>query len=1028
MASIRKLKSVEINDFRAFKGEMPLDFTVDSGEAADLVVMYAPNGMGKTSFFDAIEWGFTGQIDRFENDIKAKNYEGYILKNRDSLAESTSVIMKFDDNAIVRRKTQRLNKKDYTKGKVFGDVEICAFQDWGSLILPHNKIDGLISATSPTEKYNYWGSYWDATKSERKVFDFLFKSKKQAENITKSIQIEIKENENELNKLRITSENLSVINQYIEQYNVISSEKLQKINDNLSYEFLERFTKDISSKQQSLQEKYNIAQNTFNQLVNLKKEYLEYEKCLIEKDNIERQKKRWLMILENTRIKAQKTQEYNKLINDINNNQENFKKIKSIYDQGQNWLNKYLEYQAACSWIAKAINTRDEFLSSLNSWTKQKTAIDSEIVGYNQKISSLNHIKTNLLETSDKISEINLQLKNKEIRKIKLERLEEKLISSIMNLESDLYEINQLYFVADDVVMPKIKITKIEIDGEIKNQFISNMETTINNIKDLEKNVLISRTRYEEAEKLSTELDLIVKKGRDYILNTKQKSCPLCNREYVSMDELISCTGINKSDNINKYLNDWNQFKINLNTENENLMLLIKKWNSYIDTIKEEKINLLNKCKRKIIKLNNLKTKLANQFGIRSTKLSALIEIFNRNGFDEQLYSREYIDMWVDNRRQFFQEQISVRKITLSECEEYIKKTNQDIANLESEYAKTKAIKESFETSDNNELVSNLNELKISFEWAKICEQYNLNQETLQKYYNITNKLKKMLENYNWISIDKEDYYQKQKKMCDDVIQAQNNNLQKYFIRFTSVFRHENITLRTITNKYKKTQRELNVIKTKTSALSGVTSQVALSDYANKIEELIEKGKKLKKRKSIYEIVLSETTSLFDKAKLRIENKVTGIFNEALTNDIFQRIEPHPFMKKLKYEVSFNDDEKPELNIYVVSDSEQDKYLPEWYFSSAQLNVVALSTFLGRALSLQRVPVSTIFIDDPIGHFDDINLIAFVDLLRTLVEFKRCQIIISTHDENMFNLIHRKIPPNYYKSKFIKFKSVGVIA
>jgi hypothetical protein len=41
----------------------------------------------------------------------------------------------------------------------------------------------------------------------------------------------------------------------------------------------------------------------------------------------------------------------------------------------------------------------------------------------------------------------------------------------------------------------------------------------------------------------------------------------------------------------------------------------------------------------------------------------------------------------------------------------------------------------------------------------------------------------------------------------------------------------------------------------------------------------------------------------------------------------------------------------------VVNDAGNEKYLPEWYFSSAQLNVVALSSFLGRALSQHTILV-----------------------------------------------------------------------
>lgn len=96
-------------------------------------------------------------------------------------------------------------------------------------------------------------------------------------------------------------------------------------------------------------------------------------------------------------------------------------------------------------------------------------------------------------------------------------------------------------------------------------------------------------------------------------------------------------------------------------------------------------------------------------------------------------------------------------------------------------------------------------------------------------------------------------------------------------------------------------------------------------------------------------------------------------------------------------------------------------------FSSAQLNTVALSVFLGGALSKSNPKVNTIFIDDPIGHFDDLNVLSFIDVLRTIITETNWQIIISTHEENFYEVMKIKLNSKYYNSKFLNLKMRGIL-
>lgn len=59
----KRMKSLQINNFRAYKNQR---FELD----ADLIILYGPNGFGKTSFFDALDFACTGRIGRFGPNTK----------------------------------------------------------------------------------------------------------------------------------------------------------------------------------------------------------------------------------------------------------------------------------------------------------------------------------------------------------------------------------------------------------------------------------------------------------------------------------------------------------------------------------------------------------------------------------------------------------------------------------------------------------------------------------------------------------------------------------------------------------------------------------------------------------------------------------------------------------------------------------------------------------------------------------------------------------------------------------------------
>ena len=77
-----KIKHVFIQAFRQF-GKVPVNLTstLDPNKASNFVAIYAPNGFGKTSFFDAMEFCVTNQSKEFRS-ISMKTLE--LTKNKEA--------------------------------------------------------------------------------------------------------------------------------------------------------------------------------------------------------------------------------------------------------------------------------------------------------------------------------------------------------------------------------------------------------------------------------------------------------------------------------------------------------------------------------------------------------------------------------------------------------------------------------------------------------------------------------------------------------------------------------------------------------------------------------------------------------------------------------------------------------------------------------------------------------------------------------------------------------------------------------
>ena len=136
-----KIKNVEIDSFRLFDNEkVPFVNPQHQERCANLVAIHAPNGFGKTSLFDAIEFCVTNNIQRlktvtFKDDIKSdqtENEYSSFIHNKDNPSKDIGIKIEFEDGTTQERNVAPDDEMKLLKGDPENEYfnEVMLSQDW----------------------------------------------------------------------------------------------------------------------------------------------------------------------------------------------------------------------------------------------------------------------------------------------------------------------------------------------------------------------------------------------------------------------------------------------------------------------------------------------------------------------------------------------------------------------------------------------------------------------------------------------------------------------------------------------------------------------------------------------------------------------------------------------------------------------------------------------------------------------------------------------------------------------------------
>ena len=1025
-----KIRHVFIQAFRQF-GKVPVNLTstLDPNKASNFVAIYAPNGFGKTSFFDAMEFCVTKSIQRvsvnFKENFKVDQEQGSttFIHNKDFPDLPIDIVMNFEGHDDIRTTCNPHDECSMLKGN--GDNLY-----FRNAVLSQNWFSEFLSTSSAEQRFKIFTDYFVETKDLLDYYrrlstastsfnSMVIKTNKEVKSLKKEIDGKldagvILQIEDGVKKLadngisvrwegKLDAETLTVLR--MESDNLIAEIKAQK--------------EDIADKIANL----NLVSVGNDQIISIQ-ELENYEKAIDEKKKQLTECENWLQRL-NVYLKAESQveegrkslllcqKEKDRLVY-LTDNYEPFNKIH----QGVVQLSRDKEL------LLKKIANNHILLDDKYKRKKQQDGILSD---YQKERDS---IQNKILKLHDRYVELASLLKMKVETEMSLASKENPSQETISQHDALVNQKESLCRLRISIEEETIDCTIGIYVDEVK--FIKELNEKIHSE---EEQLLLIEKRINEKGALENELQQLIISSHKVLEHLKGSKCPLCGTDFETQEKLLK----NISENTvistaleedlqekNVLADKINQHKNSMSEKRKELFDKIDKENSeIIEKIKSIDISakqLRNEKEQLKSTWNNIVSKLAQDYGdIKGTieedkqkELKGLVEATESNiTATQQILSgleKEINQCLADiTSHEDKIKEIDEKSIALSEDDFYVVYTtrlddekfseecldswNNRLASIDEEIVQIGQQQKSSQCK--------LDELiKSGFkkeETPSMKDKRNVLAEELSEKLNVWNNTLSFLMNVCMIPIEGRAKSNEIKVMYESVLEATRKNQEKVDTILTLLNKYE--VLLTLGEKYSKNEERKVELR-------------------NKEEQLKEETQKR-------DLINDERARL----QKYLEDFVKGFFQLDIINKLYNTIDPHPEYKQIDFKCDFKNKD-PRLNVvmYSVKDG-HDTIVPNLYFSTAQINILSFCIFLAKALYAKtdkNEDLCCIFIDDPIQALDDINVLSMIDLLRNVAYSLDKQIILTTHDRNFFELLKKKVPAELFGSRFLELKQRGV--
>lgn len=1042
-----KLKKLEMQAFKSYvnKEDGTFDFEV-KGNPANFVSIYAPNGFGKTTLYDAIDYCLTNTIHRYvreksiermnESQAKSMNKPGskqHILRSKNAPDELESRVTLYTSKKVFDRTipTSRNNSKDFK----FSDKDtIDEYRYFRDVLLSQEAIDAFLRENTPEQRYekfveNQLGGSVEHESDRKQIVSSL-------DHVQQDVKVLAKQKETNRQKLiDIETSDIS-INDLTELRNKVSNyfdgvpqfpEEITSFNRDILNEcdiFVEVHKTELSKSSEKLQEKKQTTTQILSSFDELVSGHSLHQKLTLSEISLKEQKQELEKLpaleLEQSSL-ATKTRKIQSFLRSI----ESFKLHLPAYVKNR---------------------------SEQNTLKIQKVSIEDQIVGEQKKLDLLNRdlngAQNKKGELVEKLDFVQIAVKNsssiyKELNELTSSNLkaEEEVSLSRNTISKNEHSVRKL--------KKELEVFSGKTAEIARNQNIYSMIEDLDLATKYEElsGIYLKYTREYEAAKLrSSSLNEykssfaeLIELGLNIIGKESTDVCPLCSKEYKDHETL------KKKVLENDFLRDTEKDIFSLLEHLQKQLSNVEdELNVVYSRLRNERQAQLDKLLADSERSEKIIIESNGRIEGNIAKINKLREsVFNKEQSAFESYCSSVTSMYSSELKEIGQRELQL----IADIE----KSNELILKLEAKALEHNIKLQGFSSTEHKEFESflqsnNLSELDpLSTLKEKLEELESRNFADLREVQiKLESNSASMNEVRSKVDIDKE---VGNKEILDlvstkylDVINEK-DVIAKTVSKLVSYVFDLGFEKLLVDGAYKLLKKEIEKKLSKQDEDHNQNSELdrILTEFGIQVRHgverseslsLIEENKKIEDKLSKYQEITRCLESDLKLVNTYIKSCLDNYFQTDLINQIYSKIDPHPDFKKIRFDCEIKEKGKPKLNVYITNEDGED-LAPNISFSSAQINVLSLSIFLARALNTKDESgnnVECILIDDPVQSMDAINVLGVIDLLRNLSFNLDKQIIVSTHDDNFHELLMQKIPPNIYRSKFFELESFGKVS
>ncbi|ECG1719597.1 hypothetical protein D8Z03_17700 [Salmonella enterica] len=1036
-----KIKKVIVEGFRAYqtKEDGTFDFSTPTGECANFVSLYAPNGFGKTSFYDAVEWALTNNIGRFvrdytrtENDNLSKSQnqpskKQYILRNRfikDTDPSRVTVVCDKGESRVKNVPKAKSGSRDYLFKREALEKGLEALSD---VFLSQEAIDAFIREEKPEARYaRFMSTFGDEDEAYRANLTAL----------KRELSIILRASEDEIVQLKkiadvpIRETIFKDINETIDALN-ISNENVSQIDKTFDDDCEREIISLITKRTHDLQAKAHDARNSIEELLITASKSEEIFTAKQKKDS----KKALLGQVVSRRVSVAKREE---LVASVLS-------LKGILQAESSRESKLIEVASKLPDF-RLINEKITIARKNLLLIQQNLyKIQGEAQSFTQRrdesqrlLAELEVATNSLLELQNastsifpQIAELTNSVPIREAERSAKKLRQQALATKISQEREELIRV-------EAIEINEERIDSTDLAALLREQF-----STL----PLKAAILKRNARAEEFTEASKKLDQIrthtsqvanlIELGASLLSMSHSKECPLCAHQHPSHQSLMDALVNNKalSDIESAALKAKEMCRAALEEASENVTSQILEWAAAKTRVSLSLRSSIERDESEFRALTLELEKIEQLLSETNLQLAALKSRVN-NLPEKQLNSSIAKQLHELTKR---------RTTELKDLEDSSSKITQLQRVIKEEQQKYEQINAEVTLAENSELVNEISEYCINNAIQPEQIQLSIEQGRAEIQKRIAATLTRIdllqgevialdLNDPTLASTTIEELNKNELDLRSDILNSDMvivpfvATIKRYFPSYEDSWNaqilHEYLSTAVLQRKEEEEQtiHTLRQYSLLGEQLTGIKPYIESLVARGKLEEAL---LEIQKKKALNASIEAEYSLTIN----RLRNRINGFFYTDLINAIYRKIDPHPDFKEVQFDCDFPEESIPKLNV-LVSDSQGDVIAPNLYFSAAQLNILSLSIFLARALHVKTADgtdVRCIFIDDPIHSMDSINVLSTIDMLRTISKKFDRQIILSTHDRNFFDLLQKKVPQKEYLSKFIELETFGKV-